>query len=52
MDATLHLDLAVALLRTPGRVDEAAAHLREALRLQPDNEKARLLQAKIDAARH
>jgi tetratricopeptide (TPR) repeat protein len=39
--ASLQLNLALALLKVPNRADEAAAHLREVLRLQPGNEAAR-----------
>ena len=51
-DATIHFYLAGALLRTPGRIDEAAAHLREVVRLQPDNHEARRILARIEASRH
>lgn len=41
-DATLHYNLAAALLGTPGGDEEAVAHLREAVRLEPGYEAARL----------
>ena len=48
-DGTLHLNLALALLRSPGRDGDAASELREALRLQPGNAEARRLLARINA---
>ncbi len=39
--AALQLNLALALLKAPERAGEAAAHLKEVLRLQPGNETAR-----------
>ena len=50
-DATIHFYLAGALLRTPGRIHDAAAHLREVVRLQPDNQQARQILARIDTLR-
>jgi len=42
----MHLGLAAALSRFPGRTDEARAHAEAALRLEPGNEAAlRLLDA-------
>jgi hypothetical protein len=38
------------LLKSPGRTNEAVAHLGEALRLQPDNEAARQILARIRAS--
>jgi tetratricopeptide (TPR) repeat protein len=43
--AAVHVNLAIALLQAPGGTDEAAQHLRMALRLQPDNATARRLLA-------
>jgi tetratricopeptide (TPR) repeat protein len=40
-DARIHLGLAIVLLQVPGRESDAVAHLRESLRLQPDNDLAR-----------
>jgi protein O-mannosyl-transferase len=45
-----HLNLAATLLQIPGRADEAAAHLREALRLDPENQVARRMLDGIGAA--
>ena len=49
-DATIQLNFAVALLKLPGRGDEAKAHLQTVLRLQPGNEAARQLLAGIQAS--
>jgi tetratricopeptide (TPR) repeat protein len=49
-DVTIHLSLAVALLKLPGRSDEAKAHLEAVLRLQPGNDAARQILAKVQAA--
>jgi len=46
-DATIQLNFAIILLNAPGRESEAAAHLREAIRLQPPNERARQILAKL-----
>jgi tetratricopeptide (TPR) repeat protein len=46
-EAAIHFNLALALLRTPGRGGEAAAHLREVVRLQPDNDQARQILARM-----
>jgi protein O-mannosyl-transferase len=40
-DARIHLGLAIVLLQIPGRESETVLHLRESLRLQPDDELAR-----------
>jgi protein O-mannosyl-transferase len=48
-DAAIHLNLAYALLRIPGRSDDAASQLREVLRLQPDNGTASRLLAQLGA---
>jgi tetratricopeptide (TPR) repeat protein len=48
-DATIHYNLAGALLKTPGRANEAVAHLKEVVRLQPDNKMARQILARINA---
>ncbi|HEY5079078.1 MAG TPA: tetratricopeptide repeat protein, partial [Opitutaceae bacterium] len=45
--APIHFNLALALLKTPDRAAEALPHLREVVRLQPDNEQARALLARI-----
>jgi Flp pilus assembly protein TadD len=37
----------MVLLKTPGRTGEAVAHLREAIRLQPDNDLARQALSRI-----
>ena len=50
-DARIHVGLAIALLKDPGRTAEAAAQLREALAIQPDNEMARQILARIAPAR-
>ena len=42
-DAAAHFNLAIALLRVPGRGDEARAHLEAVLRLEPGNDRARLI---------
>lgn len=49
--ADAHFNLAVALLNLPDRVNEARAHLETVLRLQPDNDAARQMLAKIRAAK-
>jgi tetratricopeptide (TPR) repeat protein len=49
--AGFHLNLAVTLLKLPGRIDEAVVQLREVLRLDPGNEAARQMLARIDEAR-
>ena len=49
-DATLQLNYAVILLKVPGRKAEAAAHLREAVRLQPGNKAAMDLLARMGRA--
>ena len=41
------VNLALALLEIPGRTDEAVAHLEAALRLQPGNESARAILARL-----
>lgn len=41
--APIHFNLALALLKTPGRTPEAAGHLRTVLRLEPGNAQARQL---------
>jgi protein O-mannosyl-transferase len=46
-DATIQLNFAVILLKVPGRSGEAAAHAKEALRLQPGNQAALDLLARI-----
>jgi tetratricopeptide (TPR) repeat protein len=46
-DAKVHLNFAVALLRTPGGTDDAIGHLHEVLRLQPGNATAAQLLARI-----
>jgi len=45
-----HFNLAVALLNLPGRIAEARVHLEAALRLQPGNDAARDLLARVRAA--
>ena len=47
-DPSIHYNLATALVDL-GRTDEAVAHLREAVRLDPDYAKARLLLQRIEA---
>ena len=49
--APIHYNLALALLKTPERASEALAHLREVVRLQPDNSQARTLLERIDPQR-
>ncbi|HEY1793166.1 MAG TPA: tetratricopeptide repeat protein [Opitutaceae bacterium] len=49
-DPSAHMDLAAALLRVPGRSSDAAAQLREVLRLQPGNARAARLLAEIGGA--
>jgi len=49
-DAAIHFFYAGALLRLPGRTADAVAELDEVLRLQPDNEAARRVLARIQAA--
>ncbi len=49
-DAALQLNYAVILAGVPGRAEEAAAHAREALRLQPGNQGALDLLARIGAS--
>jgi tetratricopeptide (TPR) repeat protein len=44
-DGTIQLNFAIVLLGAPGRTGEAADHLREAIRLQPGNERARQILA-------
>jgi tetratricopeptide (TPR) repeat protein len=46
-DATLQLNFAVILLKVPGRSGEASAHLKEVLRLQPGNQAAMDLLARM-----
>jgi len=46
-NATIHLDLGIALMKEPGREREAAAHLREAVRLEPGNVLARQMLSRI-----
>jgi tetratricopeptide (TPR) repeat protein len=46
-NATIHLDLALVLLKTPGRTADAVFHLREAIRLEPGNEPARRILSQI-----
>ena len=41
--APIHFNLALALLKTPGRTQEAAGHLRTVLQLEPGNGQARQL---------
>lgn len=50
-DPLIHFDLAVSLLKVPGRVDDAVVHLREVLRLQPQNSWARQILERIEAIR-
>jgi Flp pilus assembly protein TadD len=50
-DAAMQFYLAGALLRIPGRADEAEAHLKEVLRLQPGNDRARQVLDQLDALR-
>jgi len=47
--APIHFNLALALLKIPGRTNEAATHLKAVLRLQPDNDLARKILASIAA---
>jgi tetratricopeptide (TPR) repeat protein len=49
--AVIHFNFAVALLNSPGHVDEAVEQLEATLRLQPGNDAARQLLARIRAAR-
>lgn len=46
-----HLNLAIALLGIPDRAAEAMAHLHAVLQLQPDNEHARQIMARLNATR-
>jgi protein O-mannosyl-transferase len=46
-----HLNLAADLLKVPGRADEARAEILEALRLQPESERATQMLARIPASR-
>jgi protein O-mannosyl-transferase len=46
--AAIHLNLAFALLKIPGRADEAVTQLKAVLRLQPDNERARQILDRIE----
>jgi tetratricopeptide (TPR) repeat protein len=48
-DASLHLGLAITMLRNPGRADDAAAQLREVLRLDPGNRLALQLLSQVQA---
>jgi tetratricopeptide (TPR) repeat protein len=48
-NATFHLNLAISLLKAPDQKDEAVAHLKEALRLQPGNDAARQILARVTA---
>jgi len=48
--AEAHFNLAIALLKLPGRGDEAKTHLETVLRLQPKNEQARQILARIRTA--
>ncbi len=51
-DPMIHLNFAIILLEVPGRAGEASVHLRDAVRLQPGNEKARQLLDQLgDASR-
>jgi tetratricopeptide (TPR) repeat protein len=50
-DALIHFGLAVSLLKVNGRVDDAVAHLREVLRIQPGNARARQILERIEALR-
>jgi cytochrome c-type biogenesis protein CcmH/NrfG len=49
--AAIHLRLAMALLKTTGRNNEARAHLETVLRLQPGNQAARQILAGIKESR-
>ncbi len=49
-DSTIRLNFAIILLAAPGRASEASAQLREALRLQPGNERARQMLDRLDAS--
>jgi cytochrome c-type biogenesis protein CcmH/NrfG len=42
------LNFAVTLLRIPGRTDEAVKHLKQVLRLQPNNVPARQILSRIN----
>ncbi len=48
--ADAHFNLAVALLNLPGRLGEARLHLEASLRLQPGNDAAREMLARVRAA--
>jgi tetratricopeptide (TPR) repeat protein len=48
-DATIHINLAIALLKIPGRIGDAVAQLNEAIRLQPENQTARRILNRIGA---
>jgi hypothetical protein len=50
-DAAIHFGLAVALLKIPGRTDEAVAHLEATVRLRPENDQARQILTRIRASR-
>jgi tetratricopeptide (TPR) repeat protein len=49
-DPTIHVNFAIILLGVPGRAAEAAAHLNKALRLEPGNERARSILARLNAS--
>ncbi len=46
-NATMHLNLGIILLNTPGRTHDAVIELKEALRLQPGDERAARILAQI-----
>jgi tetratricopeptide (TPR) repeat protein len=50
-DASLHLGLAIVLLKLPGRAEDAVAHLQEALKLEPGNAVARRILDQVQVSR-